>query len=76
MGAPQRVADQRDGLAVDVQRLTEKLRYSSEDLEKAQASQEILLREKNKTQQSVEDVVAKVLPGHYAEGYDKDYIDA
>ena len=52
--------DHRDSLAADVQRLTEKLRYSSEDLEKAQASQEILLREKNKSQQTVDDAVAKV----------------
>jgi hypothetical protein len=52
--------DQRDGLLVDIQRLTEKLRYSSEDLEKAQASQEILLREKSKYQQNMEEAVAKV----------------
>lgn len=59
--------DQRDSLVADIQRLTEKLRYSSEDLEKAQASQELLLREHNKFQQSVAEDAAKVMiPGYIA----------
>ena len=56
----QRAAEQRDGLAADVQRLTERLRYSAEDLEQAQAAQEVLLREKHKYQQNMDEAVAKV----------------
>ena len=60
MHVAQRLTDQRDSLASDVNRLTEKLRYSAEDLEKAHAAQELLLREKNKAQQSLDDAITKV----------------
>lgn len=53
--------DQRDSLVADIQRLTEKLRYSSEDLEKSHASQELLLRENNKFQQATAEATAKVI---------------
>lgn len=52
--------DQRDSAQADVQRLTEKLRSCAEDLERAQASQEQLLREKSKHQQTLDEAVAKV----------------
>jgi hypothetical protein len=52
--------EQRDGLVADTQRLTDQLRYSSEDLQKAQAAQEGLLRERKKHQQELDEAVAKV----------------